>query len=65
MSYPALYRAVLFLVYLAALALPGGKLLGLIDWSWWIVTSPVWLVSFIMLAAWGLLSILQYPRPPP
>ena len=64
MSYPGLSRAVLFLVCLVALALPGAKLLGLIDWSWWIVAAPVWLVSFIILVAWGLLSILLYPRPP-
>lgn len=59
-----LYKAALFLVCLAALALPGAKLLGLIDWSWWIVAAPFWLACVIMLVAWGALAILLYPRSP-
>lgn len=41
----------------------GLKLTNYIDWSWWWVTSPIWLpfVSILGLfgAFWGLLSVIQ------
>ena len=27
------------------------KLMGFIDWSWWIILSPVWIVTFLALCA--------------
>ncbi len=48
--------------WLAAVALIGAKLFGLIGWSWWIVAAPVWSLAVIFLAAGGLLlSLLRGP----
>jgi len=49
-----------------ALALSAAQLFGLVDWSWWLITAPVW-------AAWPLLwplgrlteEILSLIRPTP
>ena len=53
----------LFAVGLAALALVGAKLLGLVDWSWWLVTAPLWLWAAIVLVSGGSLLTL-FRRPP-
>jgi len=48
---------------LAALALIAAKLLGLMDWSWWLVTAPLWLWAVIVLITGGALTALL-SRPP-
>ena len=53
----------LILTCLAALVLIAAKLLGLIAWSWWIVTAPLWLWAVIVLIVGGALAILSR-RPP-
>ena len=57
-------RLALFLVCLVALGLPVAKLLDVIDWSWWVIAAPLWLILVIVLFTWGALTVLLNPRPP-
>ena len=62
-----LYRYTFKLFCLVALGLPVAKLLDVIDWSWWVVAAPLWLVAIVVLAAGHALVIglwQGYPRPP-
>ncbi len=59
-----LYRYTFKLFCLVALGLPVAKLLDVIDWSWWVIAAPLWLILVIMLFAWGALTVLLYPRLP-
>lgn len=45
---------ILFLVFLVL------KLCNVIDWSWWWVTSPLWLPLAVILPIMGLISYLKY-----
>lgn len=36
------------------------KLLGKIDWSWWWVTSPLWIPAVIVLGLAGVLLIVAW-----
>jgi hypothetical protein len=47
---------VLFLIFLIL------KLTNTIDWSWWWVTSPLWIPAGILLIIFGLLGILTYKK---
>ncbi len=54
-----------FLVaWVAALGIAGAKLLGFIDWSWWIAAAPLWVLCVIGLVAGGFLVNLLDRRPP-
>lgn len=33
------------------------KLLGIINWSWWWVLSPIWISIIIVLVLYGILAI--------
>mgnify|MGYP001154170088 CR=1 FL=1 len=33
------------------------KLLGVIDWSWWLVLAPIWIPVVIVLVLYGVLAI--------
>lgn len=33
------------------------KLLGVINWSWWWVLSPIWISIIIVLVLYGILAI--------
>ena len=57
-------RLALFLVCLVALGLPVAKLLDVIDWSWWVIAAPLWVILVIVLFTWGALTVLLNPRPP-
>ncbi len=57
-------RLALFLVCLVALGLPVAKLLDVIDWSWWVIAAPLWLILVIVLFTLGALTVLLNPRPP-
>lgn len=35
------------------------KLVGVIDWSWWIVLMPVWIIPVIMLAIGLVIGIIM------
>ena len=58
---------VLFLIFLIL------KLTNTIDWSWWWVTSPVWIplciifatfvVAFFVFLIWGIILLLKGHRP--
>jgi hypothetical protein len=47
---------VLFLIFLIL------KLTNTIDWSWWWVTSPLWIPAGILLIIFALLGILTYKK---
>jgi hypothetical protein len=47
---------VLFLIFLIL------KLTNTIDWSWWWVTSPLWIPAGILLIIFVLLGILTYKK---
>jgi hypothetical protein len=49
---------------LVALGLPVAQLLGMIDWSWWIVAAPMWLICMVVLGGWELVERLLFPFPP-
>ncbi len=57
-------RLALFLVCSVALGLPVAKLLDVIDWSWWVIAAPLWLILVIVLFTLGALTVLLNPRPP-
>ncbi len=59
-----LYRDTFKLFCLVALGLPVAKLLDVVDWSWWVIAAPLWLILVIALFAWGALTVLLYARPP-
>jgi len=58
---------ILFLIFLTL------KLTNNIDWSWWWVTSPIWiplgvilttfLVSFIIFLFWGVILVMRGHKP--
>ncbi len=62
--YLRLYRYTFKLFCLVALGLPVAKLLGVIDWSWWVIAAPLWLILVIALFAWGALTVLLNNLPP-
>lgn len=35
------------------------KLLGVIDWSWWLVLAPIWIPVVIVLVLYGVLAICK------
>ena len=45
----------LFLLFVAFLAL---RVAGVVDWSWWWVTSPLWLPAAVLFAGLGLAAVL-------
>ncbi len=49
---------------LVLLALPVAKLLGWIDWSWWVALAPLWALCVIALIAGSSLILLLWRRPP-
>lgn len=49
--------SVVFLVFIVFLVL---KLTGVIDWSWWWVTSPLWLAAMAMVAGLIIVGGLGY-----
>ena len=51
-------------ISLAALALIGAKLTEWADWSWWVITAPLWLYCVVLLVAGAplILFLLQRPR---
>lgn len=36
------------------------KLTGLVDWSWWTVTSPLWLPFAVVLAVAAVVSVVTF-----
>jgi hypothetical protein len=50
MSNPIKFIAILFFIFLTT------KLTGHIDWSWWWVTSPLWITASIV----GVLNVIYY-----
>ena len=47
---------------LVSFGLPAAKLLGVIDWSWWVIAAPLWLLLVFALFAWGARLVLWYRR---
>lgn len=43
---------VLFVVFLVL------KLVGVIDWSWWWVTAPLWLPTAVLLGVFGVVMVI-------
>ena len=43
---------VLFLIFISF------KLTGIIDWSWWWITAPLWVPLVLWLLAWGILILI-------
>lgn len=50
------FGTVLFLVFLVL------KLTGNIDWSWWWVTSPLWIPLALGVVAMGIIGLIMYGR---
>jgi hypothetical protein len=50
------FGTVLFLVFLIL------KLTGNIDWSWWWVTSPLWIPLTLGIIVMGILGLIIYGR---
>ncbi len=50
------FGTVLFLVFLIL------KLTGNIDWSWWWVTSPLWIPLALGVVVMGILGLIIYGR---
>ena len=50
------FGTVLFLVFLVL------KLTGNIDWSWWWVTSPLWVPLTLGIVVMGILGLIIYGR---
>ena len=44
---------VLFLIFLVL------KLTGLINWSWWWVTSPLWIGTILVLIFYGIVYLID------
>jgi hypothetical protein len=47
------FNLILFLVFLVL------KLTGHIDWSWWWVTSPLWITFILVVLIIGILYIIE------
>jgi hypothetical protein len=47
------FASILFLIFLVL------KLTNYIDWSWWWVTSPLWISTLIMIFLIGLIVIFK------
>lgn len=47
---------VLFMVFLIL------KLTGTIDWSWWWVTSPLWIPLALVVVVMGIMGLIIYGR---
>lgn len=47
---------VLFMVFLIL------KLTGTIDWSWWWVTSPLWIPLTLGIMVLGIIGLIMYGR---
>ena len=45
---------VLFVVFLVL------KLCGVINWSWWFVTAPLWLPIIIVLLVLGIVALIAF-----
>ena len=50
------FGTVLFLVFLVL------KLTGNIDWSWWWVTSPLWIPLTLGIVILGIIGLIMYGR---
>ena len=50
------FGTVLFLVFLVL------KLTGNIDWSWWWVTSPLWIPLTLGIVVMGIIGLIMYGR---
>lgn len=50
-----------FLAFLVLLAL---KLTGQIDWSWWWVAAPIWIVFLVQVVAGAAHEVSGWPRRP-
>ena len=50
------FGTVLFLVFLVL------KLTGNIDWSWWWVTSPIWIPLALGVVVMGIIGLIMYGR---
>ena len=50
------FGTVLFLVFLVL------KLTGNIDWSWWWVTSPLWIPLALGVVVMGIIGLIMYGR---
>jgi hypothetical protein len=50
------FGTVLFLVFLIL------KLTGTIDWSWWWVTSPLWIPLALGVVVMGIMGLIIYGR---
>ena len=50
------FGTVLFLVFLVL------KLTGNIDWSWWWVTSPLWIPLALGVVTMGIIGLIMYGR---
>ena len=50
------FGTVLFLVFLVL------KLTGNIDWSWWWITSPIWIPLALGIVILGIIGLITYGR---
>ena len=50
------FGTVLFLVFLVL------KLTGNIDWSWWWITSPIWIPLALGIVILGIIGLIMYGR---
>ena len=55
----------LFLLFcLVALGLPVAQLLEIVNWSWWVVAAPIWLICIVVLGGWTLVETPHFPFSP-
>lgn len=50
------------LLVVVVVVLAGLKLQGVIDWSWWLITAPLWFglaIVALIVAIWGLGALLM------
>jgi len=47
---------ILFLIFMTL------KLTGSIDWSWWWVTSPLWIPLILVVMIMGIMGLIIYGR---
>ena len=57
------YWLATFFFSLVALGLPVAKLLDVINWSWWVIAAPLWLILAIWLFACGVRAVRWYRHP--
>ena len=50
------FGTVLFLIFMIL------KLTGNIDWSWWWVTSPLWIPLTLGVVVMGIIGLIMYGR---